>query len=217
MTKAILQLTLKSAAAFGRGDGVPGLVDNEVDRDQYGLPFLRGRALKGLLAESAENIIFAFSKQKVEKWRQPKESLFGLPGSGLEGRGILHVGNGCLPKNLRDLILFRMKDPGPGDLSPSEVFEALTGIRRQTAVNHLGAPERGSLRSLRVIIRGVVLEAPLIFNRSPTDDEWALLAGSVLGLRSGGLGRNRGRGRISAVLNDEATTRKFFEILATTE
>ena len=36
MTRYILKIKLESEAAFGRGDGVAGLVDAEVQHDDYG-------------------------------------------------------------------------------------------------------------------------------------------------------------------------------------
>ena len=206
-TSTLVRLELLSAATFGRGDGVAGLVDREVEHDSDGFPFLRGRTLKGLLAESAEDLVFAFEQHGASKWLACKDRLFGQPGSDLTSHGIMHVSDACLPENLRRLFLYEISR---GTLTHEQVFEALTSIRRQTAMNPYGAPERGSLRSMRVILRGAVFEARLSFDETPTDDEWAVLAGSVLGLRAAGTGRNRGRGRVYATLNDEATTRIYF-------
>lgn len=64
MTAYKLQFDLRSAATFGRGDGVAGLVDEEVEHDGDGLPFLRGRTLKGLLAEECANILYALELQQ---------------------------------------------------------------------------------------------------------------------------------------------------------
>jgi len=44
-----MKIVLKSDATFGRGDGVTGLVDTEVMYDELGLPYLGGRAIKGIL------------------------------------------------------------------------------------------------------------------------------------------------------------------------
>ena len=45
MTIYYLKLTLQTDATFGRGDGIAVLVDVEVEHDQYGMPYLRGREL----------------------------------------------------------------------------------------------------------------------------------------------------------------------------
>ena len=62
MMEYALKLELLSDTAFGRGDGVDGLVDIEVQHDAYGLPFLGGRALKGLMGAECDDIVFALAK-----------------------------------------------------------------------------------------------------------------------------------------------------------
>src|SRR5437762_1647556 len=58
-----LQLELESDTAFGRGEGLAGLLDDEVEYDlATGLPFVRGRTLKGLLVEECANLLFAVSR-----------------------------------------------------------------------------------------------------------------------------------------------------------
>ena len=87
-----LYLTLISDATFGRGDGVAGLVNEEVEHDAAtGLPYLRGRALKGLLVEECANLLFALGTQAAVFTDTAKE-LFGEAGSALEDDGLLHVG-----------------------------------------------------------------------------------------------------------------------------
>ena len=60
MKKLILKFVLLSDACFSRGDGTAGEVDIEVEHDQYGLPYLNGRALKGLLHEEAAELVHLF-------------------------------------------------------------------------------------------------------------------------------------------------------------
>lgn len=208
MKEAVLQLELLSAATFGRGDGVAGLVDSEIEHDQYGFPFLRGRTLKGLLFEAAEDLVFALELQNNEQWSQHNQSLFGRPGSGTDTQGILHVGDARIPAALRALMLAERKKEEGKSYHKDEVLAAFTGIRRQTAMNRFGGPEHGTLRSLRVILRDTRLTAALSFAREPNDNEWALLVGATLGLKAAGTGRNRGRGRLCATLNDEAFMRQ---------
>ena len=77
-------------------------------------------------------------------------------------------------------------------------------------MNEYGAPRTGSLRSLRVILRGTVFESVLSFEKEPNEDQLTLLACAALALRAAGTGRNRGRGRLRATLNDEEFTRQHF-------
>lgn len=202
-----LHLTLKSAATFGRGDGVPGLVDREIEHDDHGFPFLRGKTLKGVLAESAANINFATGGA----FREEQNTLFGRPGRGNAERGIMHVGDARLPQPLR-LLLQREQQEKPQEFAPDKILESLTGIRRQTAITPAGAPDRATLRSMRVLVRDTQLTSDLTFARDLTERERAFLAACVLDMRWAGTGRNRGRGWIKAELEDDQTTRDLFNL-----
>lgn len=207
-----LHLKLLSDATFGRGDGVAGLIDAEVEHDAVtGLPFLRGRALKGLLAEECANILFALSTSNPEaasRLAKAGQFLFGKAGSTLEDDALMHVGAAMLPEELRLAVETNVKRR---EFTPADVLDSLTAIRRQTAVDEqTGAPDEGSLRSMRVVLRDTTLTAQLDFDRDPPSDELALLTACVLSLRRGGTGRNRGRGRLQVWLNDEPFTRARF-------
>lgn len=222
VTRMTLRLALQSAATFSAGFGVPGLVDRDVERDDNGFPYLRGRALKGLLAESAENVVFALALQGKE-WRADKDALFGRPGRGRAApdengdatpapeQGILHVGDATLPRPLRTLLL-QARANDTERFSATAVFDSLTTIRRQTAMNPDGGPDHTTLRATRVLLPGVMLEAPLTFRRPPSDRQRALLAAAVLDWRRAGTSRNRGRGLLRATLDDDATTADLFQL-----
>jgi CRISPR/Cas system CSM-associated protein Csm3 (group 7 of RAMP superfamily) len=209
MTEAILTLKLLSATTFGRGDGVAGLIDCEVEHDSDGFPFLRGRALKGLLREAGEELVHSLAD---DRWQHVLVSLFGKEGSGPGGQGQLHVGDAQIPKDLRDMVIYARQRMDGKQYHREEVLAGLNGIRRQTAMNEYGAPRHGSLRSLRVVLRGTTFEARLTINRSTIEpsatleDQLTLVACSALALRAAGTGRNRGRGRLQATLKDEAFT-----------
>ncbi|MCO5188114.1 MAG: hypothetical protein M9918_07965 [Anaerolineae bacterium] len=207
-TIANLHITLRSDTTFGRGDGVAGLVDQEiVHNPKSGLPFVRGRTLKGLLVEECANILFVVpSNQTLE---QAAKFLFGDPGSHLMDDAMMRVGAAHLPLSVRDAVAYAIADK---QWTAHDVLESLTAIRRQTSVdNQTGVPEKGSLRAMRVLMRETNLTSELVFGRKPTSAEWALLAACVAGLRRGGTGRNRGRGRLQAVLEDEATMEKHLD------
>ena len=215
MKEIKIRLTLKSAASFGSGDGVAGLVDREVEQDADGFPYLRGKTLKGLLVESAENVLYALEQQGQTGWDAWKDSLFGQPGRGLDERGKCHVGDAQLPESLRRHLLQARKDDGQL-FSKERVLESLTAIRQQTAVNPNGAPDHASLRAMRVLLPGIVLESDLSLDDELDDKEAMLLATAVLDLRRAGVGRNRGRGRIEADLfiDGESATQQLFDRFA---
>lgn len=204
MTPTSIRITLKSAATFGRGDGIPGLVDREIEHDAHGFPYLRGKTLKGLLAESAENVVHSLSQFTAnnKEWKTAKEQLFGVGGRGLQERGSLHIGDAQLPAELREAAK---------NWSKEDVLYSLTGIRRQTAINADGGPDHATLRSMRVLLPGITLEALIHFDQTPSDQQLQLLAAAVLDFRRAGTGRNRGRGWLKAELAGGADMKALFE------
>lgn len=199
-TRLCLQFTLASDATFGRGDGVAGLLDEEIEYDEVtGLPFVRGRVLKGLLVNECAALLFALERQGCPAMNAlygAARRLFGNPGSTLQDDGLLRVGNAQLPDQLRQAV---SEDVAAGTFAPVEVLESLTTIRRQTALNANGAPQKGSLRTMRALIRELTLIADLSFDGEMSQNESGLLVACALALRRAGSGRNRGRGRLKDI------------------
>ena len=199
------QLTIKllSDTTFGRGDGVPGLVDVEVQHDPFGLPFYGGRALKGVLVNECADILFALELSKVvqlETWHAAAEKLFGKPGSTYAGSGIIEIGSAQLPRDLQEAVAHSVNT---NVLTPQQVLASLTTIRVQTAMDvQTGTPQDETLRSLRLVIRNLTFEARVSFRTAPDENDLALLAACVKALRRLGVGRNRGRGAVQAHLRD---------------
>jgi hypothetical protein len=198
-----LTVELRSDATFGRGEGVPGLVDLEIEHDHAGCPQIGGRALKGLLLEELANIRYALGDRWSPDWDARARWLFGQPGALLdEGTAAMHVGVATLPPDLRAAL---HADVAAGPLSPDDVLGMLTTIRRQTSVDAgSGAPERGSLRAMRALLRDTPLIATLTCPIEPERETRALLAACVLAVRRGGTARNRGRGRLRLRLHRHA-------------
>lgn len=205
-----LKFTTKSDSTFGRGDGLAGLVDVEVVHDKYGLPFLNGSTLKGLLEEECANILFALREQRSweglhEEFCRSAQHLFGNPGSNESDKSILHIGNAMLPRDLRELIAYELEKPVKSRKFYSEdILNSLTSIRRQTSIGEKsGAPKKGSLRSMRVVLREMPFEAELSFTKDPESMDLALLTACIKALRRAGTGRNRGRGKLVSTLCEE--------------
>ena len=202
MNKYSIRLHLNSDTTFGRGDGIAGLVDSEVEHDENGLPYLRGRSLKGLLQEECANILFSLKQAdytQLYDLEKIADKLFGKGGSDLKADAKMFVGDAVLPKDLFDAVKFAIQEE---QIKPDEVFKSLTTTRRQTAMNEKGAPRKESLRSVRVVLRETVFESELMFSEDfqPDSNEIALLGACVASLRRVGLGRNRGRGKVTARL-----------------
>jgi CRISPR/Cas system CSM-associated protein Csm3 (group 7 of RAMP superfamily) len=211
-----LRICLLSDTTFGRGDGIAGVVDSEVEHDAAtGMPFVKGRTVKGILVESCADILYALrisQSSLVPTFEAAARRLFGQPGSTLADTGSLHIGSARLAENLR-LRIQR------SNYTPSQILEALTTVRHQTAVNTgTDRPLDNSLRTTRVVLRNTVFYAPIVYKPDTTRDGWdetvdlALLAACAAGMRRAGQSRTRGRGRIDVRL--EGTDRNYLDVFA---
>lgn len=217
-----LRFDLLSDGAFGRGDGVAGLVDAEIQHDEYGLPYLSGRTLKGLLAAECAEILDALrrscrsrSPDPLAPWEQAARWLFGVPGSVADTRGHLFVWDACLPSDLRRAIRFEFDDAARDEKKKDKLpvkhyelylrnLESLTTVRSQTAMEaETGAPLRNSLRTMRLIVRETPFIARLDFDGAPEPAATQLLAACVVAFHRAGTGRNRGKGLLRADLYEQ--------------
>ena len=187
-----LKFNLVTDAAFSRGDGLAGVVDIEVQHDDYGCPYLHGRTIKGILVEECADIL---NTMKEPKWGKAAARLFGKPGSEEESGGVLTIGNAQLPKEFREAV----KKSGINRL---EILESLTTIRRQTAIEESGVAKENSLRATRVVLRDTPFEASLVFLSTLEPTEKALFAACVKAFRRAGTSKTRGLGKLKAYLFD---------------
>ncbi|MCB8980669.1 MAG: RAMP superfamily protein [Ardenticatenaceae bacterium] len=199
MTSYWLEIKLESDTAPGRGDGVAGLVNAEVQHEPSGLPFLGGKTLKGLLTATCGEILYALDQsQALGSWDKVAKNIFGQPGSKRSARGKLHVGGAFLPDDLRQAVA---EDIANKQVTREEILESITVMRRQTAMDaERGTPLDQSLRTIRVVLRETIFTARLDFLTEPTNEELALLSACIKGLRRIGTNRNRGMGRVSCTL-----------------
>lgn len=199
-----LHIKLLSDTTPGRGEGTAGEVDIEIDHDDNGLPVIRGKTLHGLLLESWLRMAPCFP----DLW-QAGLRVWGLPGDNSE-TAILRVGDAGLPMGVQRVVQYALQR-SDHPLTPAQILRSLTDIRWQTAQSRQrGAPEQNTLRSVRVLVRGLTLIAPLTWLTSPSPSEERCLALSVLGLRQLGTGGHRGRGYVQALIEgDEGKTRKL--------
>ncbi|XWX04052.1 RAMP superfamily CRISPR-associated protein [Aggregatilineales bacterium SYSU G02658] len=207
-----LYIELLSETTFGSGESVSGLVDQDVTYDpRTGFPFVHGRTLKGLLVEACADLLYALKLNKNQRLSEVEavaRLLFGVPGSTVGDAGRLMVGSALLPLALRQALQAAkppQKDQNDqknthNSYPPTDILEALTTIRRQTAMDEAtGAAARGSLRASRVLLRELTFEAPLVLDVTQEEEEHALalLAACAAAVQRAGSSRNRGRGRVA--------------------
>ena len=193
-----LTIKLLSDTTVGRGEGTAGAVDTEVEHDECGLPCINGKSILGLLRDSWLSMASAFD----EGLKESAIKLFGPPGD-TNDTAVLRIGNAIVDQATRDWAYYAVNREHHA-IHKSTILEAFTDIRHQTSENReSGAPEPTTLRQSRVVIRGLTLEAPLVWSGTPDSKVIRCLALSALGLRHIGLSRNRGRGHVSLCLNGD--------------
>ncbi len=216
MTTVSLSIQLLSDSTPGSGGGLPGVVDTEIEHDQYGLPYLRGRTLKGLLVEASNALLFNLSEMQHPKHAEfatLHNDLFGEPGAQRNAHGQLSIGNATLSPAVMQFAKYQFEQalyeekgnlkPFEERFQPLELLAALTGIRAQTSIAPDGGPEQHSLRNTRVIIRDQILTADLFgvdAQGSAREEQLMWLAAVAANVRHLGLNRNRGWGWISVAL-----------------
>ncbi len=200
-----LVVELISDTTFARGEGTAGVVDVEVDHDDLGLPIVRGKRLHGLLRDTWLSMRPHFPELAEAACRVLGEE------ADLDERSILRIGDGIMPEEVRTWVRYAVgREKNLHPLRPEQVLTTLTDIRRQTAVSRVtGAPEETTLRSSRVVLRGVRFTAPLHWLAEPAHNETRCLALCAMGVRHGGWQRNRGRGFLRVTLDGNwETTRQ---------
>ncbi len=186
---------LLSDTTFGRGEATPGEVDVEVEHDAYGLPMLGGKALRGLLRDSWLSMQQCFPELQAAGRR-----VFG-PHADLEETAILRIGDATIEESARAFFIWATQRQHQR-IAPKMILAALTDVRAQTSEDRAtGAPARRTLRSTRVVLRGLKLEAPLLWSSGTGPDDIRCLALVALATRHGGLARNRGRGHLRITLD----------------
>jgi CRISPR/Cas system CSM-associated protein Csm3 (group 7 of RAMP superfamily) len=226
MSTYILRFILERDAAFGRGDGVAGVVDSEVQNDEYGCPYLGGKSLKGLLVNECSEIWAALPENVKYRWEKSAQRLFGNPGSGLDDGASLIIDDAQLPADLRIAIIQDVQRAKMSCRNEAErkqieakmredVLDSITALRHQTSIDENGVAKEHTLRTIRVILRGTPFEAELRFKAEPSEDDLALLAACIKAFRRAGTARNRGLGRLRAEILDASgqnIMEKYFAI-----
>jgi hypothetical protein len=195
-----LRIELLSDTTFSRGEGTAGVVDTEVEHDELGLPFIGGRTVRGLLRDAWLSMHGHFPDLA-----RAADRVLGRSQS-LNESCRLRIGDALLDPTLRAAVRAAAERTGTAALSPETVLVAFTSIRYQTAEDReTGAPEKTTLRSSRVVLRGFTFDAPLTWldNDQPRHDDLRVLALCALTTRHGGLLRNRGRGYLRISLDGD--------------
>ena len=215
MSNHTLKITLKSDLCAGSGYAFNGLIDSDVCYDEYGIPYIPGRRLKGCFKETADMLNKScedfISKEEIEQ-------LFGR--SGDFRQGAVTVDNAYiesyegLRSDLKDFI------SGYDFISPQKILEQFTSIKAQTKLDNDGIADDNTLRYTRTVnhfkIDDSSQELAFYANVSVNIEDKSLfdkLAMLVEATRNIGMDRNRGLGSVECCFDDKADLQERKEAL----
>lgn len=212
-----LQIELLSDATFGRGEGTAGEVDTEVEHDEFGIPFIGGKAVRGLLRDT-----WLSMRTHFPELREAGDRVFGPTKRFLDNDvGVLRIGDALLENDVRDWLIAAATRARQEDcVSPAIILSSCTEIRFQTAEDRMtGAAAATSLRSTRVVLRTLIFQAPLTWRSegNTSRDDLQTLAMAALATRHGGLMRNRGRGHLRITFDGDLKETRRLSVIKNME
>lgn len=199
-------ITTRSYVATSSGES-RGIIDTDVEKDEWGIPFIPGRRMKGVIRESACEVceMLNVDKDIVEEvfGRMGIQSgKLGIGNFRIEGYGdvtaFLHALEAPKPNMKRELLA-----PLSRVFSYDNVSEYYTETKAETAVGSDGTAQKHSLRTINRIRpdRSFVGEMDI---KALSYRERALLFLAVKNLRRMGMKRHRGYGDIAVKTEETA-------------
>jgi len=216
MEEYLIKINLLTDAVFGSGNSVPGFVDVDILYDAYGFPYINGKTLKGKLAEMATvfvNMINSIPelKEHGEYYQRKKETLFGVANKYYHNK--LKFSDCEISKNVREYFIAHMES---SNISPNEILEALTHMETITSIDYdKGAAKKNSLRSYRIVNRGIALYSVILSPAKLDDDEKIILSSACSLLRHIGSYETKGKGHVEVSLfcNGNNVTSDYIKLL----
>lgn len=208
--KRKLRIELKSDLSSGSGYSYAGLIDSDITYNQYGIPVILGRRLKGCMREAADSVLYSLvTAEDVKKIfgegknNQAKGLMIGnaFPVNALRvGEEIDHINTSNVDKAFRKYV------------TQKEILDAYTSVKAQTAIDKDSQTAMdNSLRYTRIVndvspIDGktLVFEADIEFDNKEIDYKLEKkLEKIVKATRNIGQNRNRGLGSVKCELIKE--------------
>ena len=198
--EAIIRIELLSDLCVGSGYSYAGIVDSDVCCDQYGIPYIPAKRLRGCLRETLESCLYTIYPEKAEQF-------FGEAGANKVSD--FTIGNARIENYdaLRDEICTKRSHENGSFYGTQEILERFTHVLGQTAIDANGTAKANSLRYTRAINqysplteerKQLVFEAPVTYLMKDKE----MLENIVKGTRHIGLKRNRGLGWVQCELKD---------------
>lgn len=183
-------ITTKSYTAIASGGGA-GIIDSDVIYDNFGIPFIPAKRLKGLLRDSALEIV---NLVQIRNGNNLIEDIFGAEQK--QGKAIFENAYVEKYQSIKTEILALKTDKNfKNFLTRSNILSFYTTTRQQTAIDDNGIAKEHSLRTIRVLKPNIKFEA-IIDDSDLSEPAKAVLYLAIKNFRRLGLNRNVGFGLI---------------------
>ena len=205
-----INFTIKLLSDTLPGSGMSGsaVIDSDVTADNYGIPFIPAKRIKGLLRESLMEV-FEMIGGEIDK--EKINELFGEIGNAESKSLFISDAKMKNSNNLHEwLDWVKSSDDWKGYFQSSVVKDVYSIIRRQTKLKD-GLAEKHSLRTLRVLIKGLEFEGS-ISKEQFNHKEKEMVELAVSNMRYLGISRNRGFGKIEAKVKNTNLKQAFEKV-----
>lgn len=180
--KYTMQILFLSDTLIGSAEGYGAIIDKDSVFDEVGLPLIPGKRVKGILREQADLMVQFGGLNSVDE-------LFGATGLTDKNIEYLTVSNFVLPEYEanKTYLKYLIQE---GQISRSVVIEYFTTLRMMTSIDEDGIAADTSLRTFRVLNRGLVFTGELYFNplQQITFENIVSLTRRIGSMRNRGLG-----------------------------
>jgi len=185
------------------GETYNSVVDTDVVYDDYGLPYIPAKRLKGCLREACMELVdFNLAEEEIF------ETLFGKEGNDASA---FSISNAYLD-NYEAKVNALKSVQNQKMYTPQKVLDLFTYTRVQTAVDlETGTADKNSLRTMRVVKKGLLFEAKVNWNQNKYDKEtkeYTALSQAASLIKHIGCGRTRGLGLVEITLDDRDNEQK---------
>lgn len=189
-----LRIKLLSDFCTGSGEGFNSTVDTDAVFDEYGFPYIPAKRLKGCIRESCLEleelgVIPMGSVTRMFGREGDKPSLFSLSDS--------------YPEDYEAMLSDLMREKDKILTNYQNVVALYSYTRAQTALNpDTGTAEKNSLRTIRVVKKGMVFESDLRISPQMTNEEKEYLKLGAELVTHMGIHRTRGLGTVKITLQE---------------
>lgn len=209
MTRLTLEVKLETPSLIGSGTGYGSLIDTDIVFDEYGIPYIPAKRIKGCLRDSAIELCEYFEQANVNLFDLSKEGedfnivikTFGKAGSDRPA-GVyfnnLFINEYDEATKWLSYLMNRNKI-----ICRDSVIDYFTEIRQQTAIDkENGVAKEHSLRTIRVIKGGFTFGGNIDL-REDDPEIIKLLCYAAKNLKHLGTKRTRGFGFVECKLFED--------------